>query len=216
MTWRKGKTTDVDEHAFTEHSHTDEHGRVHTWQLADTEADLDITEGQRAGEVFAMRQISLYDTARDRQMHILTTRRDLPAAEIRYRMGSRWRQENHYRYARIHFDFDSHDAYRVSDDDKARMVPNPAKKPAYQQVEKARRALHLAETTRDRELLTVSSPPPGATTVVTNAMINTINTNTHTAQDDLDTALDATRRYRPGYHWPKSTPASKSSTPKRN
>ncbi len=191
VTWRKGKTTDVDEHAFTEHSHTDEHGRVHTWQLADTEADLDITEGQRAGEVFAMRQISLYDTARDRQMHILTTRRDLPAAEIRYRMGSRWRQENHYRYARIHFDFDSHDAYRVSDDDKARMVPNPAKKPAYQQVEKARRALHLAETTRDRELLTVSSPPPGATTVVTNAMINTINTNTHTAQDDLDTALDA-------------------------
>ena len=30
-------------------------------------------------------------------MHILTTRRDLAAAEIRYRMGSRWRQENHYR-----------------------------------------------------------------------------------------------------------------------
>jgi hypothetical protein len=30
-------------------------------------------------------------------MHILTTRADLPAAEIRYRMGSRWRQENHYR-----------------------------------------------------------------------------------------------------------------------
>ena len=56
-----------------------------------------------------MRQISLYNTARTRQMHILTTRADLPPGEIRYRMGSRWRQENHYRYAHMHFDLDSHD-----------------------------------------------------------------------------------------------------------
>lgn len=191
LTWRKGKTADVDEHAFTEHAHTDEHGRVHTWELADTEISLDIGEGQRAGEVFAMRQISLHDSARERQMHILTTRRDLSAGEIRYRMGSRWRQENHYRYARIHFDFDSHDTYHVDDDDQARMVPNPAKKPAYAQVEKTRRALHLAQTARDRELLAVSSPPPGATTVVTNQQINTINAKVHTAQDALDAALDA-------------------------
>ncbi len=191
LTWRKGKTVDIDQHKFVEHSHTDERGRVHTWRLADTETELATTEGQRAGQVFAMRQISLYDSARERQMHILTTRRDLPAAEIRYRMGSRWRQENHYRYARMHFDFDSHDTYSAHDDDQARMVPNPAKKPAYQQVEKARRALHLAETTRDRALLTASSPPPGTTTVITNTMIKTINTEANTAHDDLDAALDA-------------------------
>jgi hypothetical protein len=107
LTWRKGHTGDIDEHAFSEHSHTDEHGRVQTWQLADTEVELDITEGPRKGEVFAMRQISLFESTRTRQMHILTTRRDLPAAEIRYRMGSRWRQENHYRYGRIHFALDS-------------------------------------------------------------------------------------------------------------
>ena len=85
------------------------------------------------------------DPARSRQMHILTTRRDMSAAEIRYRMGSRWRQENHYRYARIHFDLDSHDTYRASDDDGDRMVPNPAKKPAHRDVENARRALKTAE-----------------------------------------------------------------------
>jgi hypothetical protein len=191
LTWRKGKSTDIDEHAFTTCTHTDEHGRTHTWALADTDVSLDITEGPRKGEVFAMRQISLYDSARERQMHILTTRRDLPAAEIRYRMGSRWRQENHYRYARIHFDLDSHDTYRAGDDDQTRMVPNPAKKPAYQRVENARRALHLAQTTRDRELLAVSSPPPGTATVVTNQVINTINADTHTAQGDLDAALAA-------------------------
>src|SRR6185295_14309065 len=153
LTWRKGATADIDEHRFATHSHTDEHGRTHTWRLADTVIELDIADGPRQGEVVAMRQISLFNAARTRQMHILTTRRDLPAAEIRYRMGSRWRQENHYRYARIHFDRDSHDTYRAGEDDQTRMVPNPAKKPAYQQVEKARRALHLAETLRDRELL---------------------------------------------------------------
>ncbi len=191
LTWRKGATADIDEAGFSEHSYTDEHGRVHSWRLADTQVALDITEGPRKGEVFSMRQISLLDSTRTRQMHILTTRADLPAAEIRYRMGSRWRQENHYRYARIHFDLDSHDTYRVGDDDAERMVPNPAKKIAYQQVEKARRALHLAETLRDRDLLAASCPPPGATAVLTNAMIDTINADVHAAQDGLDAALAA-------------------------
>jgi transposase-like protein len=191
LTWRKGRTADIDEHAFTTHSHTDERGRVHTWRLVDSEVELDIAEGPRAGEVFAMRQISLFDAAATRQMHILTTRRDLTPGEIRYRMGSRWRQENHYRYARIHFDLDSHDTYRAGADDQARTVPNPAKKPAYQQVEKARRTLALAETRRDRELLAASSPPPGATTVLTNRMIDTINADTHAAEATLDAALAA-------------------------
>ena len=87
LTWRKGATADIDEHQFAAHSHTDEHGRTHTWRLADTVIELDIADGPRQGEVFAMRQISLFNAAATRQMHILTTRRDLPAAEIRYRMG---------------------------------------------------------------------------------------------------------------------------------
>src|ERR1700681_2850030 len=191
LTWRKGATADIDAALFAEHTHTDSRGRHHTWALADTRVELPITDGPRAGEVFAMRQISLFDAAATRQMHILTTRRDLSAAEIRYRLGSRWRQENHYRYARMHFDLDSHDTYRAGQDDPTRMVPNPAKKLAYQQVEKARRALHSAETTRDRELLAASTPPPGTTTVLTNTMINTINTDVHTAQATLEATLTA-------------------------
>ena len=153
--------------------------------------ELDIADGPRKGEVFAMRQISLFNAAGTRQMHILTTRRDLPAAEIRYRMGSRWRQENHYRYARIHFDLDSHDTYRAGEDDRTRMVPNPAKKPAYQQVEKARRALHLAETASDAALLAAHSPQPGTSVLLTNAMIDTINADVHAAEATLDAALAA-------------------------
>ena len=191
LTWRKGTTTDIDEALFTECVHTDEHGRTHTWRLADTEITLDIADGPRTGEVYGMRQISLFNTAATRQMHILTTRRDLAAAEIRYRMGSRWRQENHYRYARIHFDLDSHDTYRAADDNPTRMVPNPAKKPAYRDVEKARRALHLTETASDAALLTAHSPQPGTSVVLTNEMINTINAEVHTAQTALDAALAA-------------------------
>jgi prepilin-type processing-associated H-X9-DG protein len=190
VTWRKGHTDDVDEALFAEYIHTDERGRRHRWELADTRVELEIADGPRAGEVFGMRQISLFDPARTRQMHILTTRTDLPAADIRYRMGSRWRQENYFRYARMRFDLDSHDRYRAGDDDPTRMVPNPAKKPAYQRVEQARRTLRHAETVRDRDLLAASSPPPGVTTVLTNEQLDTINVDVHTAEAALDAAIE--------------------------
>ena len=32
LTWRKGTIADLDEHAFVEHTHIDEHGRTHTWR----------------------------------------------------------------------------------------------------------------------------------------------------------------------------------------
>ena len=45
LTWRKGATADIDEHRSPSTAHTDEHGRTHTWRLADTEVTLDITDG---------------------------------------------------------------------------------------------------------------------------------------------------------------------------
>ena len=53
-------------------------------------------------------------------------------------MGSRWRQENYFRAARMHFDLDSHDAYATTDDDPTRLLPNPAKKDAHRVVLAAR------------------------------------------------------------------------------
>ena len=192
LTWRKGATADIDEHAVRRaQPHRRARPHPHLARSPTPRSPSTSPTGLAQGEVFAMRQISLFNAAATRQMHILTTRRDLPAAEIRYRMGSRWRQENHYRYARIHFDLDSHDTYRAADDDPTRMVPNPAKKPAYQQVEKARRALHLAETASDAALLAAHSPQPGTSVVLTNEMINTINADVHTAEAALDAALAA-------------------------
>jgi hypothetical protein len=64
-------------------------------------------------------------------------------------------------------------------------------RPATKQVEKARRALALAETLHDRELLAPSSPPPRATTVLTNRMIDTINADMRAAEATLDAGLAA-------------------------
>jgi len=145
LTWRKGVAEDVDESLFTELAYVDETGRGHAWRVADTTVDLPVGDDQ----VFTMRQVSLTvannRTGRDkdgqdstRQIHILTTRTDLSAEQVIYRMGSRWRQENYFRYARMHFDLDSHDAYATTDDDPTRMVPNPAKKKAHTKVLAAR------------------------------------------------------------------------------
>ncbi len=106
----------------------------------------------------------------------------LAAGEVIYRMGSRWRQENYFRYARMHFDLDSHDAYATTQDDPTRMVPNPAKKKAHRQVLAARAAL-----------LTAQSPPLGQAVPITTADPDAITADLRQAQADLDTAKGAHR-----------------------
>jgi hypothetical protein len=128
-----GLTRDVAGEHFTDVSHTDVHGDTRSWAAADTRVGLPIGT---TGEVFPMRQISRIVPTRgggSRQIHILTTDTGMSAGEVIYRMGARWRQENYFRYARIRFDLDSHEAYASTEDDPERSVPNPAKRLAYQQ-----------------------------------------------------------------------------------
>ena len=61
------------------------------------------------------------------------------------------------------------------------MVPNPAKKPAHRDVENARRALKTAEAPAPHSYWPPIRPT-GSTVVLTNTMINTINTDVHTAE----------------------------------
>ncbi|WP_456504600.1 putative transposase [Arthrobacter sp. UYCu723] len=176
LTWRKGKTDDVDEALFTEITHADEHGETRTFSAADMLVDLPLTTTAKTGEVFRIRQITRIVAASGggtRQIHILTTDHTVPAGEAIHRMGNRWRQENQFRYARMHFDLDSHDSYTSADDDPERMVPNPAKAKAYQRVVAARK--HHAEVTAtvDAAELVLKTPPPDTEELmVTNAMIN--------------------------------------------
>src|SRR5699024_675543 len=129
-----------------------ETGRKRRWTIADTPVELPIKQNKTTSSAatdanpstFRMRQITtVVDNGKGqtRQIHLLTTRRDMHAGELLHRMGSRWRQENHFRYARMHFDLDAHDAYDTSGDDPTRPVPNPAKKQAYTRVQNTRARL---------------------------------------------------------------------------
>jgi hypothetical protein len=159
---------------------------------------VDLPVGEH-DDVFPMRQVTLLvannKTGRGehgqdstRQIHILTTRADLPAEQVIYRMGSRWRQENYFRYARMHFDLDSHDAYATTDDDPTRLVPNPAKKKAHRQVLAARARYDRALAATDAALLDAVSPPTAQAVLITNADHDKLTADLRAAQTHLDTA----------------------------
>jgi hypothetical protein len=102
-------------------------------------------------------------------------------------------QENYFRYARMHFDLDSHDAYATTDDDPTRLVPNPAKKKAHKQVLAARARYERALATTDAAMLEAMSPPPGVTVLITNADHDRLTADLCAAQTVLDNA-QATHR----------------------
>jgi hypothetical protein len=201
LTWRKGLTVDVDPDLFADAAYTDETGRTHQWRVADTTVNLPVGDND---QVFTMRQVTLLvannKTGRGehgqdstRQIHILTTRTDLPVEQVIYRMGSRWRQENYFRYARMHFDLDSHDAYATTDDDPTRLVPNPAKKKAHHQVLAARARYDRALAATDAALLAAVSPPQGQAVLITNADHDRLTADLRAAETDLNTAQGAHR-----------------------
>ena len=76
-------------------------------------------------------------------------------------MGSRWREENYFRYRRHHFALDALDTYAVTAEDPDRKVPNPAKKKAAAAVKTAKKDLAAAQATRDARQ-TRSAPQPPA------------------------------------------------------
>ena len=201
LTWRKVPAEDVDQALFADVTHIDDHGRVHQWRVGDTTVDLPTDDDT---EVFTMRQVSLevantkhgketHGQDSTRQIHILTTRTDVTAAEVIYRMGSRWRQENYFRYARMHFDLDSHDAYATTDDDPTRMVPNPAKKKAHQRVLAARASYERALARTDAAMLDAKSGTPGHPVLITNQEHDAITADLRSAEASLDSAQAAHR-----------------------
>jgi transposase len=201
LTWRKGFAENVDPDLFTDLTYVDETGRGHQWRVADTTVDLPVGEHD---DVFTMRQVTLlvannktgrgeHPADSTRQIHILTTRGDLPVEQVIYRMGSRWRQENYFRYARMHFDLDSHDAYATTDDDPTRLIPNPAKKKAHQQVLAARTCYERALAATDAALLDAVSPPQGQAVLITNTDHDKLTADLRAAETVLDTAQGAHR-----------------------
>src|SRR5665648_9339 len=184
LTWRKGTVPDLPAEQFTDVAFVGETGREYTWHLADTVVEVPIDDH---GGVFPIRQVTRWDTKKlaPRQVHVLTTRTDLSAAQVIYRMGARWRLENYFRYARMHFDLDSHHCYASTDDDAQRLVPNPAKRAAHLDVQAVRARHDRAQGRTDAAMLAARSPAPGTQTILTNPVHDAITADLRAAGADL-------------------------------
>ena len=194
LTWRKGPAPDLPAEEFTTITCTDDRRRAHDYELADSTAELGISEGPRRGETVTLRQVTRRVPAKagaTRQIHTLTSRTDLAAGEVCWRLSSRWREENYFRYARTRFALDALDSCAASPDDPDRMVPNPAKKAAAARVRQAEAAAQAAEAARDAALLQLRSPAPGQAAYLTNQVVNALAAPVEAAWRDLEEADSA-------------------------
>ncbi len=117
LTYRKGRYARIPRKRFrTRRTRRD--GQTLTYVLADQEVRL--LQGK-----LRLRQVTrLMDNGH--QTPILTSRRDLPAAQVAYRMFDRWRQENFFKYLREEYALDALVEYAAVPDDPMREIPNPA------------------------------------------------------------------------------------------
>ncbi|HXZ73500.1 MAG TPA: helix-turn-helix domain-containing protein, partial [Streptosporangiaceae bacterium] len=194
LTWRKGPAPDLPAGQFTTITCTDDRGRSHQYELADTTVELGISDGPRKGQTVRLRQVTRQVPAKAgaiRQIHTLTSRTDLPPGEVCWRTSSRWREENYFRYARTRFALDALDSHAASPDDPDRPVPNPARKTAAARVRQAEAAAQAAEAARDAALLQLRSPAPGQAAYLTNQVINALAAPVEAAWRELDDAEQA-------------------------
>ena len=199
LTYRKNDTgkdiPDLPGEAFTAASWAGDDGRTREYDLADTTISLTVSDGEHKGRVLQLREVTRRKPGDTRQVHILTTRpaAALPAAAVIYRMTSRWREENYFRYGRAHFALDALDTYAITPEDPARLVPNPAKKTAAAAVKAARKTLTSAETARRDKLAALHSPAPGTATMITNQVLARLDAPVDAARRDLAAAQAAAR-----------------------
>jgi DNA-binding NarL/FixJ family response regulator len=119
LTYRKGRTRRIAEARFTQHKAKLDGRRVH-YLLH--EQPVRFLKGK-----LRLRQITRLIQG-GHQTPIVTSRWDLRAIVLAYRMFERWRQENFFKYVREEFLIDALADYEIEPDDPNRSVPNPARK----------------------------------------------------------------------------------------
>ena len=95
LTWRKGPAS-IPAGQLTTITCADDRGREHRYDLADTVVALTISDRPRKGQTVSLRRVTRRVPARHgatRQIHALTSRTDLAAGEVCWRLTSRWREE---------------------------------------------------------------------------------------------------------------------------
>jgi hypothetical protein len=134
LTYRKGRTRRIAEARFTEHKARLD-GRGVKYLLHDQ--PVRFLKGK-----LRLRQITRL-SPNGHQTPIVTSRWDLPAITVAYRMFERWRQENFFKYLGEEYLIDALVDYEVEPDDPHRSVPNPARKALKKELR--RRQVHLTK-----------------------------------------------------------------------
>ncbi|MDP9433023.1 MAG: hypothetical protein M3P91_10025, partial [Actinomycetota bacterium] len=199
LTYYKGAWTRSADSTFTTTEFVAPDGSTHTYSLAERSIELAVPAVPAAGGIPARAastitlRLVVRRTDDGHQTPILTSRTDLTAAEIAYRMSARWRQENYFKYARTHFALDALDSYADGPDDPSRQVPNPAKARALAQVSAARGQVTAAHTlvseAIDAATVRARQPGSGGTATVDPAAEQALTT----AQTALTAAQAASR-----------------------
>jgi len=116
ITWRKGTYAPWPQESFMP-ARVEVAGRTRTFRLA--EGTLMLSNG------FEVREVRCLDK-KAHQVSVITTRWELPMAEVAAPMFARWNQENYFRYMRHEFALDHPPTNAVEAADPDRLVPNPA------------------------------------------------------------------------------------------
>ena len=132
LTYRKGRTRRIAEARFTQHKARLDGRRV---RYLLHEQPVRFLKGK-----LRLRQITRL-TQGGHQTPIVTSRWDLRAIVLAYRMFERWRQENFFKYVREEFLIDALADYEIEADDPNRSVPNPARKAIEKELRRMRTQL---------------------------------------------------------------------------
>jgi len=153
LTYRKGHSRRLPRSRFREHKGVID-GRAIQYTLADQGVHL-------LGGKLRLRQVTRL-SENGHQTPIVTSRRDLPAIEVAFRMFERWRQENFFKYLREEYALDALVEYATEPDDPAREVPNPKWNMLNKQLRQARAAVKVlhAEYGKKALLNSGSRRPP--------------------------------------------------------
>ena len=119
ITYRKGKTEPIPTDQFYPMAEEIE-GKKVAYQLHDR--CVAFLNGK-----LWLRQVSRLNPS-GHQTHVITSRQDLSALTLAYRMFERWRQENYFKYMAEEYALDAVVDYDIEEDDLQRLVPNPKRK----------------------------------------------------------------------------------------
>jgi hypothetical protein len=145
LTYRKGRFPRVARKHFCDRSGVFD-GREVTYRLADQRVRL--LKGR-----LRLRQVTRLSQDGRHQTPVLTSRMDLSAVVIAYRMFARWRQENFFKYLCEEYALDALTDHTAVPDDPQREVPNPARKAMDAKIRDARAELARLQAEYGQEAL---------------------------------------------------------------